>query len=340
MRKIFRLFAIFIAVVALVCGWFGYNYFFKANLNPAQKTYIYIPTNASFAQVLDSLNAQKLLKNEAEFVFLANKMKYPSHIKAGKYLLKGGVSTYAFLKKLMNGEQDEVTLTFVKFRKLDELGKAVAKKLEQDSSAFTALLYDNAYLSQFGLDSQTVLGMFVPNSYQMYWTTTPDQFMRRMHKEYKKFWNAERLEKLKNNSLTQNQALSLAAIVEEETNQNDEKQRIAGVYLNRIKLGMPLQADPTVKFALNNFAIKRITTAMTQCESPYNTYLVQGLPPSPICTPSIASVDAVLDAETHNYVYFCASQDFSGHHNFAVTYAEHLVNAQKYQAALNQKGIY
>jgi UPF0755 protein len=335
-----KIIAAVMLIAAAAAAFLLYQYAFAPNIITQKKISLYIPTGSNFKNVLDTLNKYKLLKDQKSFETVAKQMKYIQNVKPGRYVINKNMSNRQLLSKLMAGEQDPLNFSFVKFRKMEEMAKSIGKKLEADSTDFVQLLHNNDYLNQFGLDSLTVSGMFIPNTYEMYWTTKPKDFMQKMYKEYTKFWNQTRMQQLKALNLTQNQALTLASIVEEETNQNDEKTRIAGVYLNRIKANMPLQADPTVKFALNDFAIKRITTEMTLYASPYNTYSVQGLPPSPICTPSVASIDAVLHAETHDYLYFCASEDFSGHHNFATTYAQHLLNARRYQQALNQNRIY
>ena len=198
---------------------------------------------------------------------------------------------------------------------------------------------DRDYVKKFGFTTENIISMFIPNTYEVYWDITAEKFMERMNKEYTSFWTDQRKARLKAIGLTQLQAITLASIVEKESNKNDEKPDIAGVYMNRYKQGWLLQADPTLVYAMGDFTIKRVLNAYKNIDSPYNTYKYAGLPPGPICLPSISSIDAVLNYRQHNYMYFCAREDFSGYHNFAVTMNEHLVNAARYQQALDRQGI-
>ena len=230
-------------------------------------------------------------------------------------------------------------LTIPESRTMDRLAGALGKKLMVDSTALAILLQDNDFCQRFGYDTATIPALFVPNTYEVYWNTSIDNLMERMQKEHQRFWNEERTKKATAIGLTPNEVCTLASIIDEETANNAEKPMIAGMYLNRIQKEMPLQADPTVKFALKNFALKRIYHDMLTTDSPYNTYRNVGLPPGPIKIASIAGIDAVLNRVAHNYLYMCAKEDFSGKHNFAVSYSEHLRNAAKYSKALNERGI-
>jgi UPF0755 protein len=225
-----------------------------------------------------------------------------------------------------------------KFRVKEDLAAFVSHRLEADSATLMNSLNDDVYLRPYDLDSQTCMALFIPNTYEFYWNTSVEQFLQRMKKEYEHFWNEERKNKAAALKLTPLQVTSLASIVEEETNYNPEKSRIAGVYLNRMKDKMMLQADPTVKFAIRDFSIRRVLNTHLAYVSPYNTYLNKGLPPGPICTPSIKTIDAVLNAEQHDYLYFCADPDKPGTHVFARTYHEHQLNAKRYQKWLMQRG--
>jgi UPF0755 protein len=198
---------------------------------------------------------------------------------------------------------------------------------------------DTAYISSFGFSSDNFLAMFLPDTYEFWWNTTADQFMQRMKTEYEKFWNQERNQKAVKTGLTTAEVSILASIVEKETSQNDEKPILAGIYMNRINKGMPLQADPTLIYAIGDFSISRVLNIYKEIDSPYNTYKFKGLPPGPICLPSKASIDAVLNYSRHGYLYFCARDDFSGYHAYAVTYQQHMVNARKFQKELNRRGI-
>jgi UPF0755 protein len=273
------------------------------------------------------------------FERLASIMKYPDHIKSGHYILKEGMSNKQIISKLRAKQQDPVKLVFNNIRIKEELAGHIAEQLETDSVSLLKLLNDADYVQKFGFTTDNIISMFIPNTYEVYWDISPEKFIEKMHKEYMAFWTDKRKARLKEIRLTELEAITLASIVEKETNQNDEKPDVAGVYMNRLRDGWLLQADPTLVYALGDFSIKRVLNVYKTINSPYNTYMYIGLPPGPICLPSISSIDAVLNYRNHDYMYFCAREDFSGYHNFAVTMNEHLLNAEKYQQALNQKGI-
>jgi UPF0755 protein len=260
-------------------------------------------------------------------------MKYKG--KAGKYTIKQEVKTLRDLVQVLRGEQTPVKLVFHNLRKKEQLAGLVAKHLEVDSAALSALLNDSLRLSQQGLTPRTAISLFIPNTYQFHWDTNAEEFFERMLKEHKAFWTAERLEKAKALELSPAQVYTLASIVETETRYNPEKPRIAGVYLNRLKKNWKLEADPTVIFAHDNFEIRRVLKSHLELDSPYNTYKYEGLPPGPIYMASVASIDAVLNAEAHEYMFFCARPDNSGSHAFAKTLAAHNENARAYHRWLN-----
>jgi UPF0755 protein len=244
------------------------------------------------------------------------------------------------VNKLRNGQQDAVNVTFNNIRTFPELAGKVASYLEADSLSLLAEFSATENLDKFKFSNVTFPSMFIPNTYKFYWTATPSQFVERMHKEYEKFWNKERTDKAAALGLSQTEVSTLASIVQEETNKNEEKPIVAGLYINRLKRGILLQADPTIKFALNDFTLRRITSEMLLIESPFNTYKYAGLPPGLINFPEISSIDAVLNAKKHDYIYMCAKEDFSGYHNFAQSLAEHNRNAARYQAVLNKSKIW
>ncbi|MDD2345751.1 MAG: endolytic transglycosylase MltG, partial [Bacteroidales bacterium] len=215
----------------------------------------------------------------------------------------------------------------------------ISQQIEADSLSIINVLNDTAFILSKGFDHYNRISVFIPNTYEIWWNTTAQQLYDKMYSEYQKFWNEDRKNKAKLLNMNPLEVISLAAIVEQETSKKDERPKVAGVYLNRIKTGMPLQADPTLIFAAGDFSIRRVLNHHKEIESPFNTYKYTGVPPGPICVPSISSIDAVLDFENHNYIFFCAKDDFSGYHNFAVSYNEHLINARKYQAAMNRKKI-
>jgi len=212
--------------------------------------------------------------------------------------------------------------------------------LEVSEEQFLALLQDSVYIRSFEFEEETILSLFIPNTYEFWWNTSATGLFDRMHEEYQKFWTEERKQKAAALGLSQKEVSTLASIVQAESQKSDERPRIAGVYINRLRMGMPLQADPTLVFAAGDFNIKRVTAKQMAIDSPYNTYKYTGLPPGPINLPDLNSLDAVLNAEKHDYLYFCAKADFSGYHSFAVGYNEHLSNARRYQQALNAANIY
>ncbi len=250
------------------------------------------------------------------------------------------MSNYAIVRLLRSGRQTPVQLVIGKLRTKEDFVRAVSTHLEADSVALRKMLSDSAYLAKFGLDTATALCAVMPNTYEFYWNTAANKAFRKIEKGFAAFWTEARISEAKALNLTPAEAITLASIVAEESNRRDEQPMIASTYLNRLKKGMKLQADPTAKYAAGDFALRRITSAQTSIASPYNTYYVSGLPPGPICTPSARTIEAVLAAPKTDYLYFCAKEDFSGYHRFAASYDEHLKNAQLYQHALNARGVH
>lgn len=319
-------------------GYQLYKYIFDPNIQTPGS--IIIPLNASYEQVIDSLKKHQIIINYRAFNWVAKQKNYARMIKPGKYLLDKGLNTNEILNMLRSGNQQPVLVTFNNLRFIDELAGAVAKYIQPDSMTLLQKFTDPAVIEKFGFTKYTFHCMFIPNTYEFYWTTTPEQFLERMSMEYKRFWNEERINKAKELGLTPEEVMTVASIVQEESNKKDEKPIIAGLYLNRIKRGIPLQADPTVKFALGNFRIKRVLNSHLAIDSPYNTYKYPGLPPGPINFPEIASIESVLHAAKTPYIYMCARQDFSGYHNFSKTLSGHIENARKYKAALDSMEIF
>ena len=257
-------------------------------------------------------------------------------VRPGAYRIDAAFSTLSAYRTLANGHQTPVNLVIPSVRTLGQLARTVSRQVMTDSASIAALLNDSVYCASLGYTHETLPALFIPNTYQVYWNMSPQAFVERMQKEYMRFWNEKRKEKAKKIGLTPTEVSTLASIVEEETANKAEKPMVAGLYLNRLRAGMPLQADPTVKFALQEFGLKRILHKHLEVESPYNTYKYPGLPPGPIRIPSIDGLESVLNYIVHNYLYMCAKEDFSGTHNFAETFSKHLVNARRYQAALNR----
>ena len=274
------------------------------------------------------------------FEIWAEWKKLPEYFKTGHYNLDNNMSNNALINMLLAGNQTPVKVVINKERLPQNMASRLSKQLEVDSSAIMKLLSDSLFLSKYGLNTKTSMVIFVPNTYEMYWNISAENLIKRVVNEYNNFWNETRKAKAISMGMSISEIVTLASIVEEETNKNDEKSRIAGVYINRIKHGWLLQADPTLKFAIGDFTIKRVLNEHKKAESPYNTYKYLGIPPGPICSPSISSIDAVLNYENHKYMFFCAKEDFSGYHNFARTSAQHIANARKYQQALNNRRIF
>lgn len=306
--------------------------------NP-EEVRIYIPTGSTYDAVVDSLKAHDCMPSLSTFSMLSTARNYRNHVKGGSYVVKPEMSLLRLVNKLRSGNQDAIRLTINKQRTPQQLCDYLATKLEFSADSLLSLLQSDSVCASYGYTPQSIIAMFPQNTYDVYWTITPEKLLGRMLKESNTFWNEQRLAACQNLMLTTTQVVTLASIVEEETNQNEEKPLIASVYLNRFRKGMLLQADPTARYAAGDFTLQRITVAQTSLDSPYNTYRYKGLPPGPICIPSTASIDAVLENRQTNYLYFCAKEDFSGHHNFATTLAEHLLNAARFHKALNARGI-
>ncbi|SOE19533.1 UPF0755 protein [Spirosomataceae bacterium TFI 002] len=333
-----------LVIVTTLVASFSF-YFWQVAKSPnlhvdGQKDFVlYIPKGSNYEGVVDSLRAHKMITDDISFGFLSKFMKYRDNIKPGRYLIPPNSGNKEILSKLRAGNQDAVKLTFNNVRLKEDLIEKIGTKLSFDGDDLLSLLNDEAVCEEYGFNKNTIMSMFLPDTYFIYWTLTPKEFMERMKYEYDKFWTEERLAKANAINLTPVEVATMASIVQSETNKKDEMPRVAGVYVNRMRVGMPLQADPTVKFAVGDFSIKRVLKVHTQIDSPYNTYRYGGLPPGPIALPERVALDAVLGYEKHNYTYFCAREDFSGYHNFATDLTGHMVNARTYQAALNARGI-
>ena len=275
------------------------------------------------------------------FTLMAAATSYSHHIRPGRYDIGNGQPFFKVFRNLYSGRQTPLRLTLPIVRTRAELATFLGEKLEMPADSFYTCLSDSAVLEKYGVSRQTALCIFLPNTYEVYWTITPRELLERMQRESNAFWTEDRQAKLSRilPGFTQQEAITLASIVEQETQNNEERPDVAGLYVNRLRKGIPLQADPTVKFALQDFSIKRVMHEHLKTDSPYNTYKHTGLPPGPICTPSLASLNAVLNFREHTYIYMCAKEDFSGTHNFATDYTTHLQNARKYAEALDHANI-
>ncbi|MBK8226185.1 MAG: endolytic transglycosylase MltG [Flavobacteriales bacterium] len=295
-----------------------------------------IPTGSDLRTAMDSLERIAAVHDERAAELLLKR----GTIKPGRYRVKKGASLRAIARMLHAGEQEPVRITFSNVDHLHELSGRLGRSLEPDSIAFLKAFLDPDRQRDAGLSDATMISLFLPNTYELWWTTTPEQFIARMLKEHEAFWNETRREQLAALKLTTAEASTLASIVQAETVKMADAPTIAGVYLNRMRIGMPLQADPTLKFALGLDSVRRVLHRDKEVDSPYNTYRYAGLPPGPINMPEPRFIDAVLSAPKHEYLYFCARADLSGYSDFARTYEQHLVNARRYQKALNARKIY
>jgi UPF0755 protein len=343
MKKVWRIAGVAVLLLLLLAMVVGYRAWQRLHA-PAttfgeDSRVLYIPTGSGFGNVVDSLRAIGALRDEQGFRWLAERKRYQDRVKPGRYRVPQGMRMEALVDMLRAGGQEPVRVTFTNIQRLPELAGRIAAVLEPDSAEFLDVFRDPATLEALALDEATVIGLFLPNTYEMWWTTSPERFMARMQREYEAFWNADRKAKAERIGLSPMEVGTLASIVQAETVMMSDAPRIAGVYLNRLRIGMPLQADPTLKFALGLDTVRRILDRDKEVDSPYNTYRHKGLPPGPINMPEPRFIDAVLNAEKHDYLYFCARADMSGHSEFARTYQQHLVNARRYQRALDQRGI-
>lgn len=336
-----RWFVLFLLLAGIASAGFLYYIVLGNNVQTptpdAQSYDLYIPTGATYQQVLDSLETKHILRNTTYFSWVAKMMKYGNKIYPGRYLIEPGTNNRALITKLRIGNQDPINYTINNIRTKEQLIVWTAQKLEVNANELATLLADTTFLRAKGLTPDNVIAIFMNDTYQFNWNTDARTFFNRMYKEYDKFWTDERKQLAANQKLNNFQAIALAAIVEEETAKNDEMDEIARLYLNRLAANMPLQADPTVKYAVGDFTLKRILHEHLAIQSPYNTYINTGLPPGPIRIPAKIAIDAVLHPADHNYVFMCAREDFSGYHNFAVTYEDHLINAHKYQDELDRQ---
>ncbi len=323
-----------IVLLAAIVGFLAFG------PNTTRDKYIFVHTGSTYDKLIEELKDEGVITSTFTFNILANVAQLPSHIKPGRYQVKRFMSNYELVKMLRQGRQTEVKLVLNKYRLKRDLAHFMGTNLEIDSTELLTKLNDPTFCAQYNLDTNTILALFIPNSYEFYWNTNIENVLKKISKNYQHYWSEERKQKAQKLGLKPEEVITVASIIEEETNSSEDKPNIASVYLNRLKKGMKLQADPTVKYAVGDFNIRRIGGAMLGNQSPYNTYQHQGLPPGPICTPSPATIDAVLDAPQTKYIFFCAAPDLKGGSVFAATDAEHLKNARAYQKALNERGIH
>ena len=343
-RSLIRIIIFAILVIFVLAGiQLGrmYKEIYGPNVNtPGKKEYLlYIPTGSTYDEVIDQLFKKKIIRDRKTFEWAARKKKYHENVHPGCYRIRYNMSNNELINMLRAGLQEPVNLVINVARTPDDLAERIDKQIEAGKDELLSVMNNDSFLKEYGFTKETVIGMFIPNTYEFWWNTDAESFFKRMYKEYKRFWNNERLGRAKEINLTPSEVITLASILTNESNKEDEYRRIAGVYLNRLNKGMRLQADPTVKFALGAFERQRILKKDTYFDSPYNTYLYAGLPPGPISVPSVKAIDSVLKYEKHDFLYFCAKEDFSGYHNFSRTLDQHNKYARLYQKALNRRKI-
>ena len=322
----------------MVGGYVSWQIFGPTVSAPESK-YFYIKTGTVYNDVRQSLIDQKIISSTYFFDLVSKQLRYPRLAKAGRYQIKKGSSLLSLIRMLRSGNQAPVNLVINKLRLKEDLAQKIAANFECDSASVMNVLTDAETLKKFNVNTNTLMTIVVPNTYSMLWNASAEKIINKLYIEKEKFWNTERKNKSKALNLTPEQVYTMASIVEEETNKEADKGKIASVYMNRINTGIKLQADPTVKFAMKNFGLKRIRFIHLSYDSPFNTYQNTGLPPGPICTPSTKTIDAVLNAPQTNYIYFVAKPDWSGLSNFCQSYEEHLINAKKYQHFLDSVNI-
>ncbi len=341
MKKRKKIIVIILLIVFFIVGGTAihyYNTLFSSNINKQADEYLYIPTNTDLEGLVQLVKEKNILHDEETFAWVAKRMKF-TKVKPGKYKLSPGMSNVELVRMLRAGKQEPVKIQFQNIRLKKDFAGYIGSRLEVDSAKLLSMLDSMDFLRGLGFDEENIFCMFIPNTYEFYWNTSEEKFIKKMKEEYDLFWTEERIKKAKKINLSKTDVIILASIVDQEALMNDELRRIAGVYMNRLTRGMKLEADPTVIFAIGDFNIKRVLNRMLQYDSPYNTYKYNGLPPGPICMPSVAAIDATLQYEKHNYIYFCAKEDFSGYHNFASNVAQHQINAKKFQQALTKRRI-
>ncbi len=332
-------------IAFVMLSYYVYQIFFTPNIGNKDndKDFIlYIRKGATFQDVLDTLDKHKAYDDKTSFAFIAKMLGYQENVRPGRYVLPPRTTNLQVIRKLRSGDQDPIKLTFNSIRLKSEFAERVGVKFAFGADSLAYCLKNEALCKKYGFDTTTILSMFIPNSYELYWTLSTENFLNRMQEEYNKFWTQERKDLAAKAGLTPLQVTILASIVEAETNMSVEKPTVAGVYINRLNINMPLQADPTVKFALGDFSIKRINHDLIEQagNSPYNTYRVTGLPPGPINMPSITTLDKVLHYETHNYLFFVADPAKPGYHIFNADYRAHVNKANAYRSSLNKRNIH
>lgn len=343
-KTIIKIILIVVLIVGGVGGYLAYKFIYMPNINLKDKksTIIYIPTGSSFEDVVNILNENELLKDPDSFKWLAKEKKYTNAVKPGKYRVLAKMNNSALINLLRLGKQEPVVINFAGLHTVYEFVGRAGRRIEADSNALYAAVNDDKFIGKYGFTKDNIQAFFVPGEYEFYWNTSVDEFFQRMAKEYKTFWTDTRKQRAKALGFSQTDVYILASIVQgEQCCDKEEKKIIAGLYINRLKQGMPLQSDPTVIYAIGNFNIQRVSTEQIKyTNSPYNTYLHEGLPPGPIGFAQESSIDAVLNYTPNEYIYMCAKDNLTGKHCFSKTFEQHKIYAKKYRQALDDRGIH
>lgn len=326
------------AIIAGIVGLRLYNVIFTPVVE--EKHEVLLESSTSFIEIVSDLADDSVIPSKSKMHLVARLKKFDHSVASGRYLILKGMSYHDIINLFRSGNQTPVQLTFNNIRTREELAGILSKQLMSDSTLLVKQFRNEEFLQGFGFGIHTALCPFIPNTYEVYWNISPEKVYERMVQEFTHFWTDKNTQRAKEKGLSAVEVIILASIVEEETRLNKEKPIVAGLYLNRLKRGIPLQADPTLRFAKNDFTIKRVLNEHKEIDSPYNTYKYKGLPPGPIRVPEISTIKAVLNAKKHNYIYMCAKADFSGEHNFASTLKQHNKNAREYQRELNKRKIY
>lgn len=339
MKKTILYILLALALVAIGIALYGYSVI-STGFNIDKTVYVYIDESRNYNSLLKELQDSAKIENSSNFDKLASVLNYnKDNMRTGRYAVKPGMTIHDLIKDLRSGNQVPVKLRFNNIRTKKDFAERIDEQLMLNGEELLDSLNNPEKCSNLGFSVDNIAAMFIPNTYEIYWDTSTKGFIQRMKKEYDSFWNTDRLKKAEEVGLTPIEVSILASIVEEECTYSDEYPMVAGLYLNRLRIRQALQADPTVKFAVGDFGLRRILNKHLEIESPYNTYLHTGLPPGPIRIPSIKGIEAVLNYKKHDYLYMCAKDDFSGYHDFARTFAEHQRNAMRYRQALNKRGI-
>ncbi len=340
--KILKIF--FIAAVILcscIVGGISYIYYIvkMTRTDMKESAYIHITPDDNSTTIIDKLSEIEGIGSTKGFELLAKHNNFDSRKRSGRFAIKNGENMHTIYRRIVSNEQTPVKLVVPATRTLEQMVGAISRQLMLDSLELIEFIKTPIYYESIGYKSETLPSLFIPNTYEVYWNIKPETLITRLMNERRRFWNEERSNKAKKLNLTPEEVATLASIIDEETNNDEEKPVVAGMYINRLKRGMPLQADPTVKYAIGDPTRQRILKKDLATDSPYNTYKYKGLPPGPIRIPTIQAIESVLNYTKHNYLYMCAKEDFSGKHNFARTLTEHNANARRYQAALNKLNI-